>query len=151
MDEKSRAKFEMLVTENRPMFCRTCREKMRLIGGGKYKCDSCGEEVLDDFGKIKEFLDANGPATRYEIERETGVRGETVDLFLRKGRIEIPEGSKYFIQCEQCGCNIRFGRYCPACAKQIAGGIKAIFNEDVGERPKHAKENSGKMHFLNKH
>lgn len=152
MPDGERAELEKFFLQNRYIYCKVCRGKLAYVSGGRYKCEECGREELDDFGRIKEFLDEHGPSTSYEIEKGTGVHPEVIQMYLRKGRIEIPDGSEHFIKCEKCGCNIRYGRFCPACAKQLAGNIKAVFNEEVGEQPKRVSEDTsgGKMHFLNK-
>lgn len=66
--------------------------------------------------------------------------------------MEIPEGSKYYLKCEKCGCSIRYGRFCPDCVRELAGEIKAVFHEDVGEKPKCEPDSDmkGRMHYLNR-
>lgn len=84
------------------------------------------------------------------ISKATEVSTEVIEIFLRQGRVEIPEGSKYYISCEKCGCSIRYGRFCPECVSELAGGIKSLFYADMGEKPKHDNSMYGKMHFLNR-
>ena len=73
-----------------------------------------------------------------------------IEHFLKKGRLEIPEGSDFYITCEKCGCHIRYGRYCPECTLKTVTGLKSLFHEDMGERPKSHihTSNKGKMHFF---
>lgn len=144
--------LERLLIANKPVKCSKCGGKLFYLNSGKYQCDSCGEIVLDDFGKVKEFLEENGPASAVTISAVTGVQREIIEMFLKKGRLEIPEGSKYYLQCEKCGSSIRYGRFCPSCVQELAGGIKAVFSEDVGECPKYRlnSERTAKMHFLNR-
>ena len=134
--------------------CNICKKKVQFIGGGKYKCNSCGNIVLDDFGKVKEFLEENGPSPSIIISTATGVSTQVIEQFLKEGRIEIPKGSSYFIKCEKCGASIRYGRYCNVCIKQLAGAIKGVFDEsakgmtrvewvDKNEKPE-------KMYFLDR-
>lgn len=78
----------------------------------------------------------------------TGVPQVLIKLFLKKGKLEIPENSKYYLKCEKCGCSIRYGRYCPECVKELAGGIKAVFSEDAGEKPKYDDSKTGKLHYM---
>lgn len=107
---------------------------------------------MDDYGKVKQFLEENGPSPALVVSRATGVKPEIIKLFLIKGRVEIPEGSQYYLKCEKCACSIRYGRYCPQCVKEMAGSIQAVFNEEVGERPKHElnPEMQGKMHYFDR-
>ena len=107
--------------------------------------------VLQNYA-LKAFLEENGPSPAVVISENTGVPLDIINIYLRTGRLEIPEGSKYFINCERCGCSIRYGRFCPECAKILAGGIKAVFNADVGEKPKIKPKSdmAGQMHFINR-
>lgn len=150
MEGKKRSEAERIILENKPIICEKCKGKLYFMGGGRYKCNDCGNEVLDDFGKVKEFLEENGPSPSAVISENTGVRQDVIATFLKKGRLEIPDGSPCYIKCERCGCSIRYGRFCPECIQKLAGGIKVIFNEEMGEKPKkEPKSNTeGGMFFL---
>ena len=37
-------------------------------------------------------------------------------MYLKEGRLEIPEGSSYYLKCERCGISINSGRFCQPCA-----------------------------------
>ncbi|MGN0485421.1 MAG: hypothetical protein ACI4HI_17925 [Lachnospiraceae bacterium] len=134
----------------KPKNCEICGGKMDYVSVGEYRCKVCGHVVLDDYGKVRKFLEKNGPSPSIVIAKETGVELEIIEFFLRKGRLEITENSEHFVKCEKCGCDIRYGRFCPECTKKMAGGIQAIFNEDMGERPKKkdSGEQKGKLHFI---
>ena len=144
--------LEKLIIGNKPVHCSMCNGKMFYVGGGRYRCEKCGSETLDDFGKVKQFLEENGPSPALVVARATGVKPEIIEIFLKKGRVEIPEGSTYYLSCEKCGCSIRYGRYCPDCVRELAGGIRAVFNEEMGEKPKFESnpDMRGRMHFLNR-
>lgn len=144
--------FEKMMLQNRPKECEKCGSKMKYIASGVYQCSNCSHEMLDDYGKVKEFLEKNGPAPMIVIRQATGVPTEAIEMFLKEGRVEIPDGSGYYMKCEKCGCAIRFGRFCPECAKVITGDIRNAFLQDVGERPKYNpnSEMAGRMHYLNR-
>ena len=146
--------LETFLLTHKPVECEICGSKVYYVAGGEYQCRKCEHTMLDDFGKIKQYIDMFGPSPAVEIEESTGVRREVIDLFLKKGRLEIPEGSSYFIKCEKCKCSIRFGRFCPDCAKETqstAKGIRVLL-EEVGEKPKRIfnPENAAKVHFMDK-
>lgn len=141
--------FKKLRMAEKTVFCEKCRGNMNYTNAGIYKCEECGHETLDDFGKVKRYIELNGPTPAFIISQATGVSTDVINSFLREGRVEIPEGSDCYIKCEKCGCSIRYGRYCPECVKSLAGGIKSVLVADMGERPKN-KDMSGKMHFLDK-
>lgn len=131
--------------------CELCHNKMEYIASGVYRCTVCGSEVLDDFGKVKLFLEENGPTPQIIIAQRTGVSMDKIDSYLKRGMLEIPNGSNFYLRCEKCKCEIRYGKYCPECAtKELNISINSSF-EDVGERPKKGKgsEMKGKMHFSN--
>lgn len=137
-------KLEKMILEKKPLKCSQCGGRLVFEGSGAYRCVSCKNIELDNFGKVKKFLDENGAASAIVIEQATGVNRKVIEQMLREGRLEIPEPSAYYIKCERCGCDIRYGRFCPECIKELAGGIKAIFNSEIGEKPKL----QGKMRFF---
>lgn len=122
---------------------------MKYIYGEMFECQSCGNKELSDFGKVREFLDENGPQNAETISENTGVSVKKIDEYLREGRVEIPDGSEIYIRCQSCGTDIRYGRYCPECMIRLTNGLsKAIWMPEVGEKPT-KKGNSGKMHLSN--
>ena len=107
--------------------------------------------LYNDFGKLKQFLDQYGPTPRGIISQKTGLTMEQIDAFLKKGMVEIQDGEKYYLLCEKCGCDIRYGRFCPECSKyEVIGNMKASY-QDIGEKPKFKNlDMDGKMHYLNR-
>ncbi|MBR5635868.1 MAG: hypothetical protein IKW81_02930 [Pseudobutyrivibrio sp.] len=145
-----REKFEREFLERKPNRCSKCRGRLKYIGAGYYECYECGHKEIDDFGRIKDYIDEHGASPAVVISDNTGVPIELVNGMLREGRLEIPEGSCVYIRCESCGCSIRYGRYCPDCIRNRTNSLKGIyFNPDVGEKPQHEiKDTDGRMHFL---
>ncbi len=139
---------QKMFMENVPICCEVCGGKLKHIGDGIYKCQNCEHKELDDFGKVKAFLRDNGMAAAYDIHLATGVAMQEIEFFLKEGRLEIPEGSKFYIKCEKCGCALRYGRYCNDCALQLKLGLMDAF-ESIGEKPKYTlnvKDKKGKMY-----
>ena len=128
-----------------PKICPKCGGKYTFQGAGRYVCESCGYEFYDDFGKVKAFVDKNGPSPSIIISEETGVSLTKINKFLRQGRMEIPDGSGGYIPCERCGEPIRYGRFCPTCASYLTKNMSVVLTSaDIGERPKLALK--GKMY-----
>ena len=144
-----RRDLEKLVTDRKPVKCDKCGGKMIYSHSGIYTCEVCENELLDDFGKVKRYLDEHGPDVAVMISEVTGVPVKVITLMLREGRIEITENSRSFIKCEKCGCSLRYGRFCSPCVRVLAGGIQNLFSQDGGERPKH-EETAAKMRFQNR-
>lgn len=147
-NEGNQKRVRQLKWEMRPTGCSKCGGEVEFRGHGEYLCKQCGNIDTDDFGKIKKYLDANGPTPALIISENTGVPIDRINHFLRQGRVEIPENSEVYIRCEACGTEIRFGRYCPACASKLSKELKGVF--EAGEVPKQKANNSGRMHFIDR-
>jgi len=134
------------ILENHPVKCSKCGSPVYYKGSGKYICSSCENIEYDEFGKVKKYLDEHGISTMGIISEETGVPIKHLNLMLREGRVEIPDGSKFYIKCEVCGCSIRYGRFCPDCVRRTATDLRqAFYVAEMGEKPKQ----SGIMRFYN--
>ncbi len=129
-----------LYSDDDNFICPNCDILMRYKHGGLYVCEKCGAEQLNDFGKVKKYLNEHGPTNAMDLAANTGVRRSRIGEFLRLGKVEIPEGSATFIHCKSCGTAIRFGNYCANCVhtKNIQGAY-------IGDTPKKVPE---KMRFL---
>ncbi len=152
MESKAeKEKFTKAFLERKPNRCSKCKGRIRYTGGGYYECFDCGNIEVDDFGRVKDYIDANGPTPAIIISDNTGVPIDIVNGMLREGRLEIPEGSKIYITCEKCGCSTRYGRFCPDCIRNQTNSLKGVFfNPEVGEKPRREppKGESGKFRFL---
>ena len=150
MDKVELDKFVKEFINRKPNRCSKCKGRIRYIGGGRYECYECGHEEVDDFGKVKEFIDEHGAKPAVIISEKTGVPVDIINAMLRQGRLEIPEGSPVYITCEKCGCSIRYGRFCPDCIRNQTNSLKGMyFNPEVGEKPQRPMtQQDGKMHFF---
>ena len=124
-----------LYSDDDNFICPNCDILMRYKHGGLYVCEKCGAEQLNDFGKVKKYLNEHGPTNAIDLAANTGVRRSRIGEFLRLGKVEIPEGSATFIHCKSCGTAIRFGNYCANCVhtKNIQGAY-------IGDTPKKVPE-----------
>lgn len=64
-----------------PMQCDYCGKALHQVSMGIYQCQQCGREYYDDFKKIRNFLEQNGPATAMDISRYTGVSMTTIRAY----------------------------------------------------------------------
>ena len=122
-----------------------CKRLFIYPGFGPRLCQDCRKNEEELFKKVKDFLNEHGAANYYEISVATGIPEETVKQWLKDGRLEVPENSAVYIKCERCGCDIRSGRYCPACAAELTKEFKGVYTGAIGEVPKNRQ---GKMRFL---
>lgn len=137
--------LEQVVIRKNMENCPECGGRLKYKYSGIYECEECHTEIYDDFGKVKKFVEENGPSPANVISENTGVSMNTINRFLRKGRVEIPEGSGFYITCEVCNAPIRFGRICMECASKNLGERKGYLMDEAGERVKGKTE---KMHYL---
>lgn len=138
---------EELHIDDKPTACEKCGGELKYISHGEYSCYECGWITRDDFGKIRHYIEENGPSTAVEIAENTDVPVYKINDYLRQGRIEIPEGSGIYITCQKCGTDIRYGRYCPACAASLSKSIQGMM--EAGAVPKNRKSSSA-MHYFGK-
>lgn len=137
--------IEDAIIYNKHKQCKKCGGVTVYTYSGTYQCEACGHEEKDDFGKVKDYIEKNGPSPAIVISTATGVKLGIIEEFLKTGRVEIPDGSPIYIKCENCRTDIRYGRLCPECARALTGDLKKVFfNENVGEKPKV----DGRMRFL---
>ena len=65
-----------------PLQCEHCGGSLQQeIEVGVYKCERCGREYYDDFRKIRNFLEQNGPSLAVDISRGTGVAMPTISAY----------------------------------------------------------------------
>lgn len=91
--KKEKKHLETMIKYERAKICPKCGELMRYAFGEVFKCDHCGQEELTSFGKVRKYIEENGPSNASNISRGTGVPVSIINKYLREGRIEIPDGS----------------------------------------------------------
>ena len=119
---------------NRPSVCSVCGGKMLFVGVGEYHCERCKNVEFDDYGKVRNYIEAHRGCNAIEIEAATGVPRKAIHQMLREERIEVTKDSKVFLKCEHCGKDILTGRYCEKCENIIKG-----FSEKKPERKSSVK------------
>ncbi|MBO6147911.1 MAG: hypothetical protein J6O55_01070 [Lachnospiraceae bacterium] len=141
---------------HRPWDCENCGYgDLVFIGLGEYKCPKCGHINLDDYGKVRDYLDENPGATVNATSMATGVSKMSITTMLRDERLEIREGSATFLKCRSCGAPINSGYYCHTCAKLAeAADRKKREKEKAEERMENIhgisaaiEDTDGKMRF----
>ncbi len=104
---------------NVPTKCKSCGGVLVYRGLGEYACEECGARDYDNYGKARTYIEQNPGATAVEVEKNTGVSKDAIKAMLREARFEIVKGTRSFLRCESCNKEIRSGRYCPECEKNI--------------------------------
>lgn len=119
--------------------CPRCQNMFCYIGIGPKICTKCKELDEEEFNKVKDYVYEHSNASIMEVSKETGVRVIRIKNYLRDGRLMIPDSSPIFLDCENCGTSIRFGRFCRECAESLSNEIKNELKLDeyqIGEKPK---------------
>ena len=123
------------------VICPECGGIVKFCGGGAYECSDCGHRVLNDFGKVKEFLEKRGPSNIMEISYATGLERTTSAKMLMDGRIQVTNQSSNQKACLNCGMPIKAGKYCEKCSPLMA--------ERKKKQEEKEKEGHSKMRFIN--
>ena len=140
--------FINMLIENKPTRCSNCNGRLYFLKEGRFYCRDCGNETLDDLGKVKRFLKKNGEHPVMYIAQGAGVNPEIVEFVIREGNEESEEilmESRYYLSCRKCGCSIRSGNYCGDCTRELAGDIRVLLREDM---PIREAKLVGKMHIM---
>lgn len=74
----------------KPDQCDSCGGVLEYKGIGRYLCTSCGKEMLDDYGTIKEYFRVHGPSPLLTVARETGISKEKIKYILDGNYTEVP-------------------------------------------------------------
>ena len=102
-----------------PIACKECGGVMVYKGLGEYCCENCKALDYDNYGKTRNYIEKNPGASAVDVERKTGVSRSSIREMLKENRFEVAEGAKSFLRCEGCGKEIRAGRYCKECERNI--------------------------------
>lgn len=124
--------------DHTPVVCSKCGGALDYEGAGEYKCRSCNNIDLDDYGIVRKYIEDNGPAPFHVIKKATGVDGQLI-----KGYLADPtDNNKDFrSKCRRCNCVIKQGDLCSAC--RVALEPKKTDNIAVSKRT------GDSMRFLN--
>jgi len=124
---------EFMRIYNVPTNCDKCGNVLVYRGLGEYCCEKCKFIEYDNYGKTRNYIEKNPGASAVDIEKNTGVSKSAIREMLKESRFEIVEGVKSFLRCENCGKEIRSGRYCPECEKDIHLKIERQQREKLRE------------------
>jgi ribosomal protein S27AE len=72
--------------------CESCGGSFVVYHGlGEYKCESCGITFFDDYGKVRKYIEENGPSMATDISDGTGVSRRKVNTLLQDGKVGLYE------------------------------------------------------------
>lgn len=135
--------YEFMHIYNVPTSCKKCGSVMVYRGLGEYCCEQCQSLDYDNYGKTRNYIEKNPGASAVDIEKNTGVSKAAIREMLKQSRFEVVEGTKSFLRCEGCGKEVRSGRYCPECEKNIHLTIEKQQREKMRENIRGFVMNTG--------
>lgn len=141
--ERTLMEIEHLMTK--PGRCE-CGSEYEYKGLGHYECPRCRRRFLNEYGKVRDFVDEYGSAySLLEIAEKTGVQKRLIDLFVKDKRFDLVKTKR---RCKGCKEPIDKGTYCNKCALlQIKHEIHQGHGNIVGSGAKDA-DMDGKMHHF---
>ena len=131
--------------DNTPRICEKCGGGFEYNGAGEYVCRNCGSIEYDDYGKVRKFIEENGPAPYHVVKKATGVDGRLVREYL-----DTPSSARKFDKtCQNCGCKIPAGRLCVSCAAKKDSMPPITKSEPKsGSKSSSKVEKKGGVHFV---
>ena len=94
-DEKRDDRRKVFMSMGEPTRCSVCGGPVTYRGRGTYECQDCKNIDLDDFGRIDQYLEANGPTSAPVISRALKIPIAKVRDLIAQGRLEpIPTGGR---------------------------------------------------------
>lgn len=125
-----RLKSNALRVNQIPLYCEKCGSlELEQVSLGVYVCKDCGNENLDDYKKIRNYLAKVGYASKREIAQETGVDRKRVGILMEEGYYGIMKRDEGKIFCEICGRQIARGTRCSSCSGSSRGSDAKITEE----------------------
>ena len=107
-----------------PVRCTKCEGSLKYRGLGQYACVECGNIEMDDYGKVRAYLEQHPGANQRDVSVATGVPAARIRQLLLEERIEITAASGLFLNCEMCGKAIRSGVRCPECEQKYKAKLE---------------------------
>lgn len=126
--------------------CKGCGKLFNYVSGPPI-CTTCNKLLEDKFSDVKEYLYNNPGAGIQEISDKFEVSVTQIHKWIRDERLSFAEDSLVGIECENCGANIKTGRFCKACKDKLANNLNNIYKEPE-KVTKLNKDAGAKMRFL---
>lgn len=141
MDENYKELSKLL--DNKPVICEKCSGYYEYNGAGEYVCKQCGNIEYDDYGKVRKFIEENGPAPYHVVKQATGVSGKLVREYLDAPNTE----TRFNLTCQKCGCKIAVGKLCSNCAAS-ENVVSAKETFEPRKSTKMPTDKKGGVHFV---
>ncbi|WP_010166253.1 hypothetical protein [Candidatus Epulonipiscium viviparus] len=105
--------------------CMRCKKIFQYQGYGRRICTQCVKEEEKQFEEVKEYIRDNEKATIKQIHEDLGVSPRLIEEFIASGRLILSASSPITLTCQMCGDEIKKGKVCDKCNKEIMRDTEA--------------------------
>jgi len=92
-------------------------------------CEECREEEEKMLKRAKEELYRNPGLGMMELVQRLDIPVETLEKFVREGRLVLRSKERVALACEMCGREISAGKRCPACEAKVRKMARELYRE----------------------
>ncbi|MDF2801458.1 MAG: hypothetical protein K0S61_1361 [Anaerocolumna sp.] len=129
--------------------CRSCGKLYNYVSGMPPLCNNCLKALEEKFTVVKEYIYNHPGAGMQEVAEENEVSTMQIQKWIREERLSFSEDSMVGIECENCGKQIKTGRYCKNCKDKLANNLGNIYKKEGPKTvPKKTTTENPKMRFL---
>lgn len=129
--------------------CKNCRRLYNYISGPNL-CQACREELENKFQQVKKYINDNPRVPLAQIAEDNEVSVQQLKQWVREERLAFTDDSPIGIECENCGTNIKTGRFCVKCRDTMVNDLNSAFNtpKPAKEKPRKYDREKERMRFL---
>ena len=128
--------------------CRKCGKMFNYVMGPMI-CPACRDALEEKFKEVKTYIQDHKNVGIKEVARECDVEVSQIQQWLREERLQLSEGSRIQLHCENCGCDILSGRFCEKCKNSMANSFsQSIKPKEAPPVQKKETKESPRMRFL---
>jgi len=116
---------------------------------GPMICPACRDALEEKFKEVKSYIQDHKNVGIKEVAEACDVDVNQIQQWLREERLQLSEGSMIQLTCENCGCEIRSGRFCEKCKNSMANSFsESIKPKEAPPTPKKETKDNPRMRFL---
>ncbi len=125
--------------------CRACGKLFNYMDNGIKICPACAELREKKFQEVKEYIREHKTATLSQISEDMDVSTKQLQQWVREERLKFADDSPIALSCENCGAQIKTGRFCPACKGKVADGFNDGLPKPEVPQQKSFRDTSNRM------
>ncbi|MFP3153672.1 flagellar protein [Lachnospiraceae bacterium ZAX-1] len=127
--------------------CKGCGRLFNYLSGPPL-CPACVKALEDKFFQVKEYLRDYPDSALNRVADDNEVSVKQLKQWVREERLTFSEHSSVTIDCENCGAQIRSGRFCNNCKAILKSDISGAIARPKIQPAKSDKREKERMRFL---